>query len=163
MAGSYRLELLVDAAARPLYEEAYGAWQTRDYPENAGVDLFVSENTDVAGKPILLDQGVRARMIDTTTGLDVHYWLVPRSSIFKAGIIMANSVGVIDRGYRGPIKAPVITSDWSYGAPQTKHIERGQRLFQILAPNMGSITEVALVDQLPESQRGSGGFGSTGR
>ncbi len=42
-------------------------------------------------------------------------------------------------------------------------IERGQRLFQIVAPDMGWIKEVRIVDSLPETSRGEGGFGSTGK
>ena len=38
----------------------------------------------------------------------VHFWLAPRSSIFKTGHIMANSLGVNDSTYRGPLNAPVI-------------------------------------------------------
>jgi hypothetical protein len=42
-------------------------------------------------------------------------------------------------------------------------IEKGQRLFQILAPDMGNIKEVKIVMSLPETVRGEGGFGSTGK
>ncbi len=42
-------------------------------------------------------------------------------------------------------------------------LERGQRLFQIVAPDMGWIKEVRIVTSLPETKRGEGGFGSTGK
>ena len=92
------------------------------------------------------------------TGTTVHYWLAPRSSIFKTGHIMANSLGVIDRTYRGPLKAPVVAL--KDGAPGFK---AGERHFQILAPDMGYIKEVRKIDVLPEPLRGGGGFGSTGK
>jgi dUTP pyrophosphatase len=70
---------------------------------------------------------------------------------------MANSVGVIDSSYRGTLKAPVVTS--FLGAAGFK---AGARHFQIVAPDMGWIQEVRLVAELPSSERGAGGFGSTG-
>jgi dUTP pyrophosphatase len=90
-------------------------------------------------------------------GEPVHYWLAPRSSIFKTGHIMANSLGVIDNTYRGLLKAPVIAlTDSAAG------FKAGDRHFQILAPNMGWISEVHRVRSLPDTLRGEGGFGSTG-
>jgi dUTP pyrophosphatase len=70
---------------------------------------------------------------------------------------MANSRGIIDKSYRGELKAPVI----SVGVP-FKPIEAGTRLFQILAPDLGWIREVHYVPALPDTARGDGGFGSTG-
>ena len=46
---------------------------------------------------------------------------------------------------------------------QAPFLEKGIRLFQVLAPDMGWIHEVRIVDSLPETSRGEGGFGSTGR
>jgi dUTP pyrophosphatase len=159
----YRLELLVDQDAKDLYMKKYGSWVVDENPENAGVDLFVSKDTSVGSDVVLLNHGVKARMVNNETGEDCHYWLVPRSSIFKSGVMMANSVGVIDRTYRGSVMGPIQTTAWSYGAPVTQNIKRGQRLFQIVAPDMGPIKYVILVDSLPESRRSEGGFGSTGQ
>ena len=83
--------------------------------------------------------------------------LMPRSSIYKSGIVMANSIGVIDKSYRGELKAPV----WSMTA--NSQITRGDRLFQIVAPDMGWIRNVRIVDSMPSTERGEGGFGSTGK
>jgi dUTPase len=88
---------------------------------------------------------------------DSHFWLLPRSSIYKSGLMMANSVGVIDKSYRGELKAPV----WSMTGNST--VNRGDRLFQIVAPDMGWIRTVKVVTSMPETGRGTGGFGSTGR
>lgn len=153
----YRLELLLDDSVREFYDTHFN-----DFPENAGIDLFVSEDTQVGSSVVLLNHGLKARMVNLTTGRDSHYWLVPRSSIFKSNIVMANSIGVIDRTYRGYIKAPVQSTENKYGSTVEQSIKRGQRLFQIVAPDMGDITEVILVNSLPESSRGAGGFGSTG-
>jgi len=127
-------------------------------PENAGVDLITVEDwASLPNEVHLLNLGVKAMLVKADTMNPVHFWLVPRSSIYKTGYTMANSVGVIDSSYRGTLKAPVVTS--SLGAAGFK---AGARHFQIVAPDMGWIQEVRLVAELPSSERGAGGFGSTG-
>jgi dUTP pyrophosphatase len=126
--------------------------------ENAGVDLLTAETWKGDGAH-LLDLGVRAMLVDNETKQPVHYWLLPRSSIYKTGYMMANSVGVIDASYRGILKAPVV--------PILAHslmtgFTRGDRHFQIVAPDMGWISDIQRVSVLPETARGDGGFGSTG-
>ena len=128
--------------------------------ENAGYDLIsAQELTAWTGptKPTLLNLGVRAMLVDIETRLPVHYWLLPRSSIYKTGCIMANSVGVIDSSYRGVLKAPVVRV-----VDDATGFVKGERYFQIVAPNMGKILVVRRVASLPETARGEGGFGSTG-
>ena len=138
------------------------------YPngDNAGVDLWTARDQAVSGTKIeLLDLGVKARMTQTCTiqhpivdNRDVvngvHYWLAPRSSIWKNGITQANSIGVIDKTYRGNLM------DKDKMVP----ILQGSRLFQVVAPDMGYISEIILqpLSALDETSRGSGGFGSTG-
>lgn len=125
--------------------------------ENAGFDLVTAETiTDASAQ--LLNLGVRAMLVEQATGSPVHFYLYPRSSIYKTGYVMANSVGIIDKSYRGILKAPVARL-----LPDAKGFSMGDRHFQIIAPDMGHIREVVLVDSLPETQRGEGGFGSTGR
>ena len=69
---------------------------------------------------------------------------------------MANSVGIIDRDYRGNIMAVVDNiKDEPY------QINKGDRLFQICSGNLEPI-QFQLVNELSNTQRGSGGFGSTG-
>jgi dUTP pyrophosphatase len=157
----YRLEILPSPGAECLYQQIVTEDRTDD---NAGVDLYCAENLVVSAesteKATLVHLGLRARLVkhDVQTGqeADSHYWLVPRSSICKTPLQMANSVGVIDKTYRGELMAPVrSTSD--------TNISVGQRLFQIVAPDMGWIWQVRIVDNLPTSVRGEGGFGSTGK
>ena len=145
----------------------YTLWLVTDAPivegfrtnENAGVDLFTAETrSGPVGETYLLDLGTKAMMTSDDTGMTVHYWLAPRSSIFKSGHIMANSMGVIDSSYRGPLKAPVVAVK-----EDAVGFKAGERHFQILAPDMGYIREIRKLDFLPETTRGSGGFGSTGR
>jgi len=124
---------------------------------NAGVDLITIENwTGAHGDHHLLNLGVKAMLVNEASD-PVHFWLAPRSSIYKTGYMMANSMGVIDSSYRGLLKAPVVAGPFGSG------FKAGDRHFQILAPDMGWISEVRLLSSLPPSGRGEGGFGSTGR
>lgn len=87
----------------------------------------------------------------------VGYYLYPRSSISKTPLRLANSVGIIDSGYRGELMAVVDNiSDEDY------LVTKGQRLFQICAGDLYPITELR-IGQLDSTARGSGGFGSTGK
>lgn len=134
--------------------------------DNAGFDLAILKDYELNEeiiKPRLLPFGTKARLVrineETEDETDTHYWLVPRSSLYKRGLMMANSVGVIDSSYRGELKAPIAR------LPGTGLIEltAGDRLFQIVAPDMGWIKEVRVVKGLPETARGEKGFGSSGR
>ena len=146
----YRLEIL------PLYNyHPYKNITERD-DSNAGFDLFTPEDGDTENVALLLPLGVKARLVRITEceEIDSHYWPLPRSSIYKTGFMMANSVGVIDKSYRGELKVPVIGKGVA---------KAGERYFQIVAPDMGWIKEVRIVSELPETSRGAGGFGSTGK
>ncbi len=154
----YELELC------PNGEHKYEAKYDMDN-SNAGFDLYSTETLHVGEQAAFIPFGVKVRLIKVEqhprggdpVRSDSHFWLLPRSSIYKTGLIMANSVGVIDSSYRGELKAPV----WSMTG--TSKVEVGDRLFQIVAPDMGWIRNVRIVDSLPETQRGEGGFGSTGK
>lgn len=179
----YRLELLPDPNALDLYKN-----ETDRSNENAGFDMFVAETCETrAGQVSLLKLGCRARMVKcfpSSEESEVPFWLAPRSSIWKSGVTQANSIGVIDKSYRGPLMGAVLPiykpqGYWSHMSEPSSTssfiwtncdsfsgnpvIERGQRLFQIVAPDMGHIKEVRIVDSLTETVRGEGGFGSTGR
>jgi dUTP pyrophosphatase len=134
---------------------------------NAGFDLYSSDNVRVEQFPQFIPFGIVARLLKVQPfpggtsndylKTDSHFWLMPRSSIYKTGLMMANSTGVIDKSYRGELKAPV----WSMTA--NSNITRGDRLFQIVAPDMGWIRNVRVVNSMPLTERGDGGFGSTGK
>jgi dUTP pyrophosphatase len=127
--------------------------------ENAGFDLISTESS-AERHSYLSDLGVRAAMTlgeTLTPETTVHYRLVPRSSIYKTGYMMANSEGIIDRTYRGILKAPVVSVGQTPAG-----LFSGDRHFQIVAPDLGWIYSVRIVESLPPSKRGEGGFGSTG-
>ena len=126
--------------------------------ENAGFDLYVPTDVEFgAGERKMVSMGVKAVVTDGN-GRFCHYWMLPRSSISKTGLMMMNSVGVIDKSYRGELIAAL----WNT-TDKTVVVQKGQRLVQIVAGDMSDITRVTVVDVLPESKRGEGGFGSSGR
>lgn len=127
---------------KPLDEDLYSVFE-KEYPEdNAGVDLYCRDDVEIApGEMAMLKLGLVAKLVGPEYGEDpiwlirnYHYWLLPRSSISKKGLIMANSVGVIDKSYRGELMGAVVNVS---GKPVT--VKRGERLFQIVAPDMGYI------------------------
>ena len=81
--------------------------------------------------------------------------LFPRSSISNSGLILTNSVGVIDSGYRGEIKFRF------KHIPDTAYYKPGDRVGQIIIMPYPQI-ELQEVEQLSETDRAEGGFGSTG-
>lgn len=103
--------------------------------------------------------GIMCCMIDNTTGKPTGYYLYPRSSFHKYNLIVANHIGIIDAGYRGPITGMVkpLHLDTGYIS-----LDKGTKLFQLCAPDLSPFN-VEVVDELPESSRGSDGFGSTGK
>ena len=119
---------------------------------DAGLDLYVLEDIYFeAGETKTLKMGISCEPEDGKA-----YYLLPRSSISKTPLRMANSIGLIDGGYRGEIMA-VCDNIKTEGY----RIEKGQRLFQLVAADSSNI-EYELVESLEETTRGVGGFGSTG-
>ena len=124
---------------------------------DAGIDLYCPEDIICPARSTTkIDHQISCRMIDQT-GSQVSYMLFPRSSIVKTPLRLANSIGLIDSQYRGHIMAFVDNnSDVVY------LVKKGDRLFQIVGPHLEGLS-VEVVEKLDETQRGVGGFGSTGR
>ena len=109
-----------------------------------------------------IDQGVHVASV-SETGECLPCLLVPRSSLSKTNYRLANSIGLIDAGYRGEVKAMVDVIEHN-----KTYISNGTRLFQIVTHNFLPWKDIRLVNTLGElpnapDERGSGGFGSTGR
>lgn len=145
----YKLELLPlgDVAA-----QLYGYSTKNLYGDNAGINLYCTDNVCVTtGAVFVVPLGVKARMVrvyeETGEEEDCHFWLVPRSSICTRGLIMANSVGVIDKSYRGELIAAVY-------AVRDAQVFEGDCLFQIVAPDMGHIKHMVVVAVLPRTSAG---------
>jgi dUTPase len=120
--------------------------------KKAGFDLYTSETVTIGSTGGVIAFGIMARLIKVekvsngeSTELvktESHFYLAPRESIYKTGLMMANSLGIIDKCYRAELKAPV----WSMVGDTTVQI--GTRMFQILAPDMGWIRNITLVDSI---------------
>lgn len=132
------------------------------YPD-AGFDLFVPESTefDVTFEKKMIDMKVKMEMYykekDHTT--ISSYYSYPRSSISKTPLMLANHVGIIDSGYRGNLMGAFRSLS------QDKYVvDKHSRLLQICHPSLCPII-VNIVDdeELTQTSRGSGGFGSTGK
>jgi dUTP pyrophosphatase len=164
---SYTLELFPTEGNWDKYVEYFGGSDIQRNNDNAGVDLYCVKTQAVTNNTAtLLDLGVKGRMIRHGSSGDkpCHYWLAPRSSIWKSGVRQANSLGVIDLSYRGVLMGAVLANTMS-SMTDPIGIQAGTRLFQILAPDMGYISRVRLLplEELDETSRGEGGFGSTGK
>jgi dUTP pyrophosphatase len=84
----------------------------------------------------------------------------PRSSIRKYDLSLTNCVGVIDSGYRGEIQATFKKTNWLKGNESEKY-QIGDRIVQIMIIPYPQVSFIE-VEELSSSERGTGGFGSTG-
>ena len=130
------------------------------HPGDSGLDLFVVEDIVIPGgsrsNEIDLKISCEAFLSSENMDANISYYLYPRSSTSKTPIRLSNSIGIIDAGYRGNIKAFVDNID-----QEDYLIEGGSRLFQICSAVLHPIT-MNIVNSLSETSRGGGGFGSTG-
>jgi len=118
---------------------------------DSGFDLYLVKLLKKEGNLYFFDTGVR---LSPPPGY--YFDLVPRSSIFKSGFILANSVGIIDMTYRGTVKVPLIKVD-----PGKPEPELPWRAVQLI-PRRFFPLEGKEVGSLDPTLRGEGGFGSTG-
>ena len=127
-------------------------------PGDAGTDLFCTEDIVVPARgQATLDFAIVCKSINQDNGWLSAYYLYPRSSISKTPLRMSNSVGIIDAGYRGHIMAKVDNiSDTDF------LVKAGERYFQICMP-MLTTPNVIIGPVTDITERGAGGFGSTGR
>ena len=120
---------------------------------DAGLDLFIIEKQVIKpGETSRIKLGISCENMDQKP-----YLLMPRSSISKTPLRLCNAIGLIDAGYRGEIMAAVDNIK-----QESYEVEKGQRLFQLVSMDGGPIY-FELVDVLSSSERGEGGFGSTGK
>lgn len=118
---------------------------------DAGMDLVATEILNETDTQISYGTGIAVEIPTGYVGL-----VFPRSSVRKTGLQLSNSVGVIDSGYRGEIQAT-----FNKVNSVLPSYEVGDRICQITILPYPSIN-FKEVDQLTDTERGSGGFGSTG-
>ena len=133
---------------------------------DAGMDLVATSIISDTPEQITYGMGIALEIPKGFVGL-----IFPRSSVRKTGLDLSNAVGVIDSGYRGELQATfnkVFGGDRFYD--ETKNTEDtsnnfykiGDRIAQIMIIPYPPI-EFMEVDELSDSERGDGGFGSTGK
>lgn len=119
---------------------------------DSGYDLTIIEKIKTNGLVELYDTGIKV-----TPPFGYYFLVAPRSSISKSGYMLANSIGIIDRSYTGSIKVALIKVDKN--APD---IELPCRIVQLI-PQPIKHMNLIQVDSLEDTDRGDGGFGSTGK
>lgn len=126
----------------------------RAHASDAGLDLFALE-------PATLEPGQRAS-IATGVAVEIpagHAGLVlPRSGLAaRHGISVVNAPGLIDSGYRGEVRVLLLNTDLT----ERFDLAAGDRIAQLVVIAV-SLAEPLEVDELTDSERGTGGFGSSG-
>jgi dUTP pyrophosphatase len=122
---------------------------------DAGLDLLAAEDVSLGpGERAAIPTGIAVAIPEGHAGF-VH---ARSGRALKEGLALVNAPGLIDSGYRGEIKVIVVNLD-----PRSPiDIRRGDKIAQLVVQAVETIDPV-IVDELPASDRGEGGFGSTGR
>lgn len=127
---------------------------TYAHPGDAGADLMTAAD-------VVLHPGERSVVpTGVSIALPAGYaaFIHPRSGLAaRCGVTVVNAPGTIDAGYRGEIKVLLINLD----AAEPVRLQRGDRIAQLVVQRVESARFVE-VDRLPGSERGTGGYGSTG-
>jgi dUTP pyrophosphatase len=126
----------------------------RAHPGDAGADLFSVEE-------VIIPPGER-REVGTGLALAIPWgyagFVQPRSGLaFRHGLMVVNSPGLIDAGYRGEVRVSLYNS-----GKEPFEIKPGERIAQLVIQRFED-AEFAAAAELPETARGEGGFGSSGR
>ena len=126
----------------------------RAYAGDAGLDLAACDRVELApGERALVGTGLAVAIPEGQAG-----FVQPRSGLaVKHGITIVNTPGLIDAGYRGELKVALLNTD----ARSAFVVEPGMRIAQLVVLALPPIAPVE-VDELPASDRGAGGFGSSG-
>ncbi|MDQ6804810.1 MAG: dUTP diphosphatase [Actinomycetota bacterium] len=128
---------------------------TRAHSGDAGLDLYALEGATLGpGERVSLRTGIAVEIPDGRAGL-----VLPRSGLAaRHGIALVNAPGLIDSGYRGELRVLLLNTDRA----EACEICGGERIAQLVLVAIEA-SDVVVVDELELSERGSGGFGSSGR
>jgi len=164
MTSSYLINLQLLENNKKLYDNSI---RNGNMKNDSGFDLYVPHTVTIEpGEIKLINMGVKCLVkkiysvekFPNEERLSSPYYLYARSSVSKRGIILVNSVGIIDSGYRGPLMAAFYNTK-----KEAVTIESGDRIVQICMPNLSYHFNVELVDTLDKTERGENGLGSTGK
>ena len=125
----------------------------RAYSGDAGLDLAACERVELApGERVTVGTGLAVAIPEGYAG-----YVQPRSGLAaKHGITIVNTPGLVDSGYRGELKVILLNTD----AADSFVVEPGMRIAQLVVLELPSVDPVE-VDELPTSERGVRGFGSS--
>ena len=142
---------MIEVPVRRLRDDA--VLPSQAYDGDAGLDLSAAEGLTIGpGERAVVGTGVAVAIPVGYTGL-----VVPRSGLAaRSGLGKVNSPGVIDAGYRGEVRVVLLNTD----REQPFTVEPGMRIAQLLVVPVPPVRLVE-VDELPESERGERGFGSS--
>jgi dUTP pyrophosphatase len=131
-----------------------GALPASQHEGDAGLDLRAAIDATIKpGERVMVPTGVAVAIPDGHAGL-----VLPRSGLAsKQGLTLANAPGLIDAGYRGEVICSVINLD----RDETVEIRTGDRIAQLVVVALPQVAP-DWADDLPQSGRAEGGFGSTG-
>ena len=126
---------------------------TRAYEDDAGLDLSACERVELGpGERAVVSTGLAVAIPEGHAGL-----VLPRSGLaVRHGIGKVNAPGLIDSGYRGELKVVLLTTDRT----ERFVVEPGMRIAQLVVVPV-AMTEPKEVAELPASERGERGFGSS--
>lgn len=137
---------------------------------DAGYDLVALDDAKVVFEEDIQHALKYLNYIEYRTGIAIeppdgyHFEIYPRSSVSKMGLVLANSIGLIDASYRGELILrfkPVMTVT-DIGHPVfTKFYKAGEKIGQLVLKKTNH-AEFVQVDELSDTKRGDGAFGSTG-
>jgi len=127
---------------------------TRAYAHDAGFDLYALEPRRLApGGRGSVRTGIAVEIPEGRAGL-----VLPRSGLAdRHGIALVNAPGLIDSGYRGEVRVLLLNTD----PVEPFEVAEGDRIAQLVVVRVESLG-LEEVDGLPSSERGAGGFGSSG-
>jgi dUTP pyrophosphatase len=134
--------------------DARAVLPTRAHRDDAGLDLYaLADSTLAPGERASVRTGIAVEIPAGHAGL-----VLPRSGLaLRYGIALVNAPGLIDPGYRGEVRVLLLNTDRS----QQFRISAGDRIAQLLVVRAEAAVPLE-ADELSESQRGAGGFGSSG-
>jgi len=161
-----KVKLTDDCPNKEYVREYYQNKANRvSYENDSGLDLiFPSDQTFIANTVTKCNMGIECELIPSHSDMSGSFDLVARSSIINTPLSLANSIGIIDQSYRGPIIAAFrchVDKDYeSIMLNGTFTRSKGDRLVQIVAPDRKPI-KVELATELSVTARGKNGFGST--
>jgi dUTP pyrophosphatase len=143
---------VIEVAIRRLRPEA--TLPTRAYEGDAGIDLSACERVELApGERALVPTGLAVAIPEGHAG-----YVQPRSGLAaRHGISIVNAPGLVDAGYRGELLVNLLNTD----ARETFVVEPGMRIAQLVVLQVADL-ELVEVDELPATERGVRGTGSSG-